>query len=244
MSTGIDRGRVGIQPPPEPDGVYRPISAMAVLSLVLGTLSLLAFVAPVFWFLPVITLLIAAITSRGLEQARREYAGQLLAQFGIVLSLISLVGAPTRYYTQKVIITNEAQQVADVFLDLILADRVKEAFVHTVFPSERAGMEQQPDNLIVRQGNKYRTFVNENNVVSTLVGKLAEAQVTKVGPVLYGYERGFFEVFIKYIVALPEKEWDVVVKLRGGEAGGREWEGRQWYVETSGALAGDRSNRD
>src|SRR3954464_10485796 len=97
----------------DPSLVYKPISPMAVTSLVLGIASLGAFFSGFLWIIPPIALVIAGLTSRRLEQARDEYAGQFAAKLGVLLAVVSLCGAPTIYYTKRFILGRESRAVAD-----------------------------------------------------------------------------------------------------------------------------------
>src|SRR4051812_22500730 len=85
----------------DPALIYKPISAMAVISLLLGLGALGAFFSWGLWLVPPIALIVAGMTSRRLEQARDEYAGQVLAKFGLLLAVISIAGAPTIYFTKR-----------------------------------------------------------------------------------------------------------------------------------------------
>lgn len=215
----------------EPEAAYRPISQMAVVSFVFAILSLLAFAWPVFWVLPVIALIVSVMTSNNLEQARREYAGQLLAKAAVAISLCALVAAPTQFLLTRTIITREARrQLGDRFLDLILANRPKEAFTYTLPPTSR-GASSNPDELIVRASERYREFLNQD-AWNRFANKLADAQVTFMGTTGYGYSEGYYVVGLQYRIAMDDKVYNVGMIAKGGEALQGEWAGRQWFVDT------------
>lgn len=75
--------------------VYRPVSLMAVLSLVASLFSLFSFVSMFVIPIAFIFLIASIITYVRLERARNEYAGQLLAGLAIFISLIGTLGAGT-----------------------------------------------------------------------------------------------------------------------------------------------------
>lgn len=215
----------------EPEVAYRPISSMAVVSFILAVLSGLAFATPIFWFIPVIGLIVSAMTSSRLEQARREYAGQVLAKAAVAISLCCLVAAPTQHLLTRLIITREArQQLGDRYIDLLLTNRAKEAFVLTLPPPNRAGRESNPDELIVRAGQGYREFLN-GDPWRILGNQLAETQVTFLGVGAYGYAEGYYVVALLYEIDVAGSVYDVAVIAKGGEAPQGEWAGRQWYVQ-------------
>lgn len=217
----------------EPEIAYRPIATMAVVSFIFALFSGLAFASPYFWVIPPIALIISAMTSTRLEQAKQEYAGQVLTKASVAISLCCLVAAPTQHLLTRFIITREARhQLGDRFLDLILANRTKEAFVLTLAPPNRAGREGNPDELIVRSDRSYREFVNED-LHRLLVNRLAETQVTFLGVDGYGFTEGYYLVGLRYELAVADKTYDVLILAKGGEATQGEWEGRQWYVYQS-----------
>ena len=219
----------------EPEVSYRPIAQMAVVSFVVGVLSLLAFASPLFWVLPLIGLVVAGLTSRRLERARREYAGQLLAKTAVFLALIAAVGAPTRFTIEWFILTREAKAQANQLLDFVLAGRIKEAFYQSTSPLNRASAKDSLDQLIVRAGDTYREFL-DGELVKTFNRQGKEAQVTCLGATGYGSEQGFTVVVLSYRIALPERTYNVGIVMKGGIARSNEWQGRQWYAYTTGVA--------
>lgn len=234
-------------------GAYRPVATLAVVSLIGGLASFLAFLHPYFWVLPPVALLIAARTSQQLEKARLEYAGQLLAKIAILLALIAGIGSVTRYLTTWLLLTREARAMANSFLDEVLVGEYKQAFVLTRPPLERAGLEGQPDQVIMRSGEHYRNFLTEP-LITTFAGKLADTQVTYVEVKGYGEAGGYHTAQVVYRLTLdtPQKPaappaeddgipsatadrqvYEVTIYLKGATAQNAEWEGRQWFVSGS-----------
>jgi hypothetical protein len=215
---------------------YRPVAHSAVLSICIGILSLLAFATVYFWIVPVLGLVISIWSSVRLEKARREYAGQFLAKIAIFLSLISAVAAPSRYYTQWFIIWREASAFTDDFLDRVLANRIKDAFVLTLSPPVQAMLERKPedqeelDKTLIQHGQRYRQFLSEQLRIF-FAGKAAEAAVTKMGVTYYDYSRGTYSVAVRYRIELGTNAYDVVVLAQGTASTRREWRGRKWTVD-------------
>lgn len=215
----------------EPEVSFRPVSTLAVISVVVSLSSWSAFASPWLWGAPVVALLVSVYSIWTLERARREYAGQLLAKLAAALALAAAIGAPTRYGIERLLIVQEAHVVANTYLDLILANRPKEAFVWLLEPISRAGMEDQVDQLIVRAANQYRGFL-ESQEYTHLGGRGAVAQVTSLPHDRYSYFTGYYQVYMPYVVHLDDTNTDVDVGiwLRGGTAPDEEWEGRQWFI--------------
>jgi hypothetical protein len=240
MSTGAERSQNPTRfSPVEPDLGYRPISPLAVVSLVFGFAALLAFIRPELWFLAIVGLLVAARGSYKLERVRQEYAGQLAAKTGLLLSLFATIAAPTRYFTQRFIVCREAKLAANEFVDLILANEIKRAFFLTATPWQRlqdveTQTNEADDELIgqtiARSGERYRMFLYDP-MRDRLGGRGADAQVTHLGVVEYGYAREEFRVVIHYSISLDGRNLGLMIGLRGAASHGGEWKGRQWYVE-------------
>lgn len=230
MSTGASTGkRPGISTP-DPVAAYRPVSAMAVICFILSLFTPLAFAHPWFWGLPPFIFVISLLVSRGLERAKQEYAGQLLAKAAIFLSLISGIGSVTRYTIERTILTREAHQVANEYLDDILTNRLRQAFSLTLPPFRRANMETDYDQLIVRNGDTYRKFLASRDV-EQLAGAAAKTEVTFVGAGFYGYEKGFNQIGLEYRLKIDDQgTFKLGILVSGGVSSEGEWSGRQWYV--------------
>jgi hypothetical protein len=212
---------------------YRPISALAVTSFVLGVLSILAFASMYLWAIPIVALVIAVPTSRWLERAREEYAGQLLAKVGILLAVLSFCGASTQYAVTRFIIVNEAGKVADHYVDLILAHRVKDAYFYTLPPLARKDQQDQVDALIDKSKNQYRAYLYGDGVTDLLRGRLAEAQVTRVSCGGHQFQQGSHYVYVNYQITLDSGVYSIWLLLQGMEPTANEWKGRQWIVQTA-----------
>ncbi|MGL4465047.1 MAG: hypothetical protein ACRDD1_00070 [Planctomycetia bacterium] len=209
---------------------YRPISRLAIISGLFALASLLSFADPIFWFIPVAAFAVSVTSSRFLDKAKQEYAGQLLAKLAVLVSLAAGIGSITRYSIEYVILTTEARAYANEFVDDVLSNRPKEAFAKTVAPLNRSGMEDALDQLIVRQGPSYREFLGAAFPL-TFRGKGAETQVTILGMSEYAYNSGFHDVKVSYRLVLGEQSYDATMTLKGGVAAAGEWKGRQWYIQ-------------
>ncbi|QDU63782.1 hypothetical protein Pan216_46630 [Planctomycetes bacterium Pan216] len=232
MSTGTDLGSVPRFSSREPEEQYRPIAPMAVVSLGLGILSILAFGGPAFWFLPAIAFIISGITSYRLERAKHEYAGQVLAKAGLLISLIAGAGAVTQHYVRWGILRSEALEEANNFLDDLLTNRAPDAFFLTNPPISRVGLEGSPEDLISRNKQAYRDFLRKP-IVKELGGKLDQTQVTLLETVPVGQERGYDVIFVRYALEVGDNVLECSLQLQGSVAYSGEWSGRQWYVSAT-----------
>jgi hypothetical protein len=92
---------------------YRPLSLMALFGLVLGIVSLLALVHPVFWLVPAVAVGVNAVALWRIAQAAPPMIGRRLGQMGLALSLILLVAAPAHVFLDMWIMRVRALRLAD-----------------------------------------------------------------------------------------------------------------------------------
>jgi hypothetical protein len=78
----------------EYDEPYRAVSSAAVVSLVFGIASILAFLDWLLLFLPSVGLVAGLMASRKIRSEPEEFSGRGLARAGMSLSLLALVAAP------------------------------------------------------------------------------------------------------------------------------------------------------
>jgi hypothetical protein len=73
---------------------YKTLSSAAVASLVVGILSLLAFLHPWFVVIPVVGVVLALVAIRGIKANSEEFTGLPIAKAGLLLSLVFGVAGP------------------------------------------------------------------------------------------------------------------------------------------------------
>ena len=219
----------------DPALTYKPISAMAVVSLLVGIAALGAFFSWVLWIVPPIAIIIAGLTSRRLDQARDEYAGQFIAKLGLLCAVIGLAGAPTIYFTKRFILGRESRAVADSFIDLILEHKLKNAFAYTVRPDMQQAAAGDADKILDRAGKeRYQGFLGQPPI-GLFGGRGADAQVTHIRHSYEGSEKGVERVVHNYIIAMyndkgeANEYYKVFVLVSGGVS--PDWTGRRWFIE-------------
>ena len=140
--------------------VYRPVSLMAVLSLVASLFSLFSFVSMFVIPIAFIFLIASIITYVRLERARNEYAGQLLAGLAIFISLIGTLGAGTVHAVTFFALSAEARQQADEYLQALLSDKLEDAFRMRMDPQSRASVGDDINDLVKTYNKKLREIQN------------------------------------------------------------------------------------
>jgi hypothetical protein len=76
------------------DEPYRAVSSAAVVSLVFGIASILAFLDWLLLFLPSVGLIAGLMAGRKIRRYPEEFSGGALARTGTLLSLLAIVAAP------------------------------------------------------------------------------------------------------------------------------------------------------
>jgi hypothetical protein len=111
-------------------GSYRSLSALAVLSFVLGLLSIISF-APSWFFVlvfPPAAIVLGILAFRQISAAPEVYTGARLARFGIVLAAICAVGSIAAKVQNSRRIVSQGRIVADRFVNKLRAGDTEGAF--------------------------------------------------------------------------------------------------------------------
>jgi hypothetical protein len=111
-------------------GSYRSLSTFAVLSAVLGLLSILAFApSQVFVFLfPPAAVVFGLLGLRQVTVAPEVWTGRRLSKFGIGLGLICAVGSMSTIYVNNQRIGRHGKIIADRFVNKLRAGDTEGAF--------------------------------------------------------------------------------------------------------------------
>jgi hypothetical protein len=221
----------------DPTLYYKPVSTMAVISFLLGIASLGSFFSLGLWVLLPFAIIISSITSFRLERARQEYAGQFISKVAVLLSLVSLVGAPTVFFTKYYLLAAESRTVADQYLDFIMENKLKSAFKLTQSVLTQASTKSD-DEMVLRMGREQYLNYLAGPSLRQLGGIGEVAQVTHSGALYEGTSQGLDRVMHQYIVTIDtgkpgEKPLvlSVPVLMQGATSPTGEWEGRKWRVE-------------
>jgi hypothetical protein len=107
---------------------YRPLSALAVTALVLGLLSLTAWIEPFLVFLGIIGAVVGAAALWQIAQNTPEMLGRKAAIIGLFLSVFSLVCVSSNWFTHRTLVRNEAKHFARHWFELLQSDQPDKAF--------------------------------------------------------------------------------------------------------------------
>lgn len=180
---------------------YRSVSKFAVLTVIAGLASILAWFSAVMWCVPVFAVLLGCFAFREIRQ-NDAYTGRGVAMLGIALALLFGIGAVTSFFAERQIVTRQAKQFASRFLELGLAGNVEHAaqltdsyqFRMTPGLTRDAYYRIQPESMTVLQR------VQADDFIKRLVKAGPDAKVTFIGvesfeKVRYGQICG-----LKYVV--------------------------------------------
>ena len=215
---------------PDPELIdYRPVNRVAVAALLAGLAAPLALVHPMLWCVPVAGAVLAVVALVSIRRSDVPTIGRKGAIFGLVLSLVFLAAAPTRYFTYDYWLGYRADLLAQHWFDLIRTHQPQKAYglmFHTI-PKHL----DEPPTPGVPEQSPYEKFLAEAPVAKLIqLGNQAhpiQAASTFVGPL----ENGFQTVYLWYQVepAKDESSKPYVVHVQEQRrilADGRE----QWLV--------------
>jgi hypothetical protein len=232
---------------------YRPVPPSAIISLILGVLSLLAFaggpvatcergMAPFLtpaWYIAPVAVLVAWLSSRYLDQARLEYSGQLVAKLGLLLAVVALVCAPLRYYTKRLLLARESRELANQFLDSLLEHRLDDAYK---MMAPAYAQTQPVEEIVEKLGRRAYQSYRDLPLVTTLQGRGEQAQVSYLGELYSDTAGGADDLSHQYLITLDGPSGEPVryytsVQLQGAISPDGRWEGRGWTVSQNSYMA-------
>jgi hypothetical protein len=121
------------------DETYRPISALAVFSLLVGMTTPLALVHQFFWFMPLVGFALAAVALWRLDRGGAAMLGRTAAQLAMAISLIMGLGAYTHASSNNFLLRREARAYAREWFNYMLHDEPHNAYQMLLDLSQRRG---------------------------------------------------------------------------------------------------------
>lgn len=130
---------------------YRPLSGLAVAALILGLLSLAAWIEPFLLFVAAAGMIAAAAALWQVARNAPEMIGRTAALAGLFLSIFSLVGVSANAYTYRTLIREEAVHFAQRWFESLQNGQTDRAFAMTrdstvkPEPAKEGSPEMPPD---------------------------------------------------------------------------------------------------
>lgn len=161
---------------------YRTLSVSAIVSLVIGLLSLLAFTAPLARVIPVIGIVAALVALRRIAVSNGNLAGSGAAKAGLALSIASLLAVLSYNQVMKQLQVRRAEEFGRQWLQAVQAGDTRRAFRLTMKGAEPDLPADQPG---APPKNPYDEFL-ENPLIRRLVESGASGRIDLQGT--YAYE--------------------------------------------------------
>ena len=135
---------------------YRPVNLLAVLGLIAGAASVLAFAHPLLWCLPVLGAALSGLALRQMAVAELQQVGRRAALVGLTLSLVLGAAAVTRLAVFRWQMRVETMQLAKQWFEALrnrdpyLADQL------TLPPGARLKPEDDRDARYAEPNERHR----------------------------------------------------------------------------------------
>lgn len=116
---------------------YRAVSGLAVGGLLLGLASVLAFVHPTLWAMPVVAVIVCGLALRRLASEGSTLVGRRAALIGLAVALICGISSPIQYFSFRYQMRADAIRAAREWFTALREDRPWAAHQLTVSPEGR-----------------------------------------------------------------------------------------------------------
>jgi hypothetical protein len=107
---------------------YSKPSVQAIVALLLGLLSPIALIHPLYWIVPLVTVVLSLIALRKIASSDGQLTGRTVALLALGLALLFGAWASSRHYSRQSAVFGQARQYSQAWLDLVLAGRLYEAY--------------------------------------------------------------------------------------------------------------------
>ncbi len=116
---------------------YNSVSRLAVIAILLGIASPLAWLGPYLWWIPVVAVCVSIAGLIHVNRPQLGLIGRKAAIGGLCLALISGIGAPTQHYTYRYLVQLEGKRFALQWFDYLRKGEVEKAHQMTVAITDR-----------------------------------------------------------------------------------------------------------
>lgn len=214
-----------------PAVAYHSVSALAIVALVVGLLSPLAFAHELWWALPIAGVALSLVAIVRIDRSEGMLVGRWMAVVGLAISLICGAGAITQAATRRMWLAHRAERMAERFVELLRQGKTREAhqlWTRPVFRlapgSDLAELYKANESL----AKEYEGFL-EREVIRDFLSLTDEAEVQHLRTRLTfsDYYRDYLMVF--YRLRGPtktgqiDKEIKFVIEHAKDEDGQEQW---------------------
>ena len=125
-------------------GQYRAVSGLAVVGLLAGLLSIVAFVHYMLYLVPLVAIVINVLALRQIAEASPPPIGRKAALAGLALALIFIGAAPIQRAVNRHDMHARSMQIAREWFTALRDDRPEAAYRLAQFPTTAATREESP----------------------------------------------------------------------------------------------------
>jgi hypothetical protein len=122
---------------------YRPVSSLAVIGLLCGFASVLAYSHRALWLVPWVAVGVNWAALRRIAFESGQMIGRRSALIGLVLGLICGIGAPLQYIAFGHLLRSEAIEITEQWLEALRNDQPEVAHQLTMAPLSRFPLDDQ-----------------------------------------------------------------------------------------------------
>lgn len=178
---------------------YRSVSRLAVSAFVLGLLAPLSLGHPLLFAVPWIGLIVSWRALHNITRPNSSASGYGLAVTGLILAIVFGSWAPSKFIVEHVILSRQARQFAERWIDLVRNGKLQDAHRWMLAPIQRPDPSMPTQNFyeenVELQEDLEEEFTNEpGNLIASsgnegtldylgvdhITGKTTDCQVTLI----------------------------------------------------------------
>jgi len=237
------------------EGVYRPISGLALVGFILAVVYavvVVLFGAAAFYqgqplllgslnFLVVAGVVLCLAGWVHISRSEGTRAGRGLARVGLLVGLAFGLGYLAYYGATYFAIREQADKFAREWLALLQEGKANAAFLRSMEPAIRQGVNPDDERAMEARFNQGMPSSGRQGPLSTFRnGELtqiimqggADTQITPRGVEEWGYSKsGGYKVRREYLLEVPEGHYRIALSVQGRESRTQDFDKRQWSVE-------------
>ncbi|HEV3004933.1 MAG TPA: hypothetical protein VGX78_10755 [Pirellulales bacterium] len=125
-------------------GRYRAVSALAVTGVLLGLFSILAYIHPLLWLVPLVAIIVNVVALRRIAEASPALIGRKAALVGLALSLIFAIAVPIQRAIHRRELRAESLKIAEEWFNGFRDNHPEIAHRLSRYPTSAATRAQSP----------------------------------------------------------------------------------------------------
>jgi hypothetical protein len=214
-----------------PAVAYHSVSVLAILALVVGLLSPLAFAHELLWALPLAGIALSVAAILRIDRSDGLLGGRAAAVMGLALSLFCGAGAITQAATRRLWLAYRAERMAERFVELLREGKSREAHQLWARPQLRLLPGSDLEELYKANSGAVKDYEGflEREVIRDLLSLTDEAEVEHLRTRLTfsDYYRDYLMVFYRLHGPTKtgpiDKEVKFVIEHAKDEEGQERW---------------------